>query len=67
MMTILEIKGLVYMAKCLCIELEHALRPDLHPDTRKTMLRVAAGNAEDLASILWKYVEQENQSGKAGE
>ena len=63
----LEIKGLVYMAKCLCIDLEHALRHDLHPDTRNTMLRVAAGDAKDLAEILWKYVVQENQSGKDGE
>lgn len=67
MMTALEIKGLLYMAKCLCAELENALRSDLHPDTRNAMLRVAECDAADLASILLMHTEQENQSGKDGE
>ena len=62
MMTLLEIKALLYMAKCFYNELEQTLFFDLTTETRKIMLEVSARDAEDLAEILRRYAERENQT-----
>lgn len=66
-MTMLEIKTLLYMAECFYSELKQTFCVCESSSVRNTMLRVVARDAEDLALLLRKYVEQEKQSGKDGE